>query len=66
MQVFINGVAHECREPCTLDALLADLAIAPTSCATAVNGKFVARSSRGTHVLQPNDQVMTFAPITGG
>ncbi len=34
--------------------------------ATAVNGDFVARHQRATHVLRDGDALLCFAPITGG
>jgi sulfur carrier protein len=34
--------------------------------ATAVNGHFVPRDARQTHLLQEGDQVLCFSPITGG
>lgn len=66
MQVFVNGNAHDCPEGSTLADVLSQLQLAPASCATAVNGQFVARQSRQDRVLLSNDQIMTFAPITGG
>lgn len=66
MQVFINGAAHDCAEGCTLSALLDQVSIEQSSCATAVNGVFVPRDARPQKSLFPNDQVMTFEPITGG
>ena len=67
MQVFVNGAAHELTsEPVTLATLLDSLGIEQTSCATAVNGQFVARTLRDQTRLTANDQIMTFEPITGG
>jgi sulfur carrier protein len=66
MHVFINGAATPCESGCTLAQLLDRLHIAADQCATAVNGTFVARDQRGDTVLNNNDQVMTFEPITGG
>jgi len=66
MQIFVNGTSHDCPDGSTLADLLVQLELAPASCATAVNGQFVARQSRQDCVLAANDQVMTFAPITGG
>ena len=37
-----------------------------TAVATAVNGQFVARHARTTHVLRDGDTVLCFSPITGG
>ena len=49
-----------------VDQLMAPQGRAPESVATAVNGQFVARSLRATHVLHDGDAVLCFAPITGG
>lgn len=66
MQIFLNGVAHDCADRISLAAFLDSLGIASTSCATAVNQVFIAREQRHQTILEPNDQVMTFEPITGG
>ncbi|MBP7485679.1 MAG: MoaD/ThiS family protein [Aquabacterium sp.] len=34
--------------------------------ATAVNGQFVARTDRASHILADGDTVLCFSPITGG
>ena len=49
-----------------VDQLLASQGRLPESVATAVNGQFVARSLRASHVLHDGDAVLCFAPITGG
>ncbi|MDO9237079.1 MAG: MoaD/ThiS family protein [Aquabacterium sp.] len=46
--------------------LLVDLPQQPESVATAVNGQFVARGARTSHVLNEGDTVLCFSPITGG
>lgn len=66
MQVFINGSSYELPAACTLADCLALIPIEATACATAVNGVFVARDARHQKVLQEQDHVMTFEPITGG
>ncbi len=66
MKIFVNGQAVECAEGVSLAALLVQLGRDPSSCATAVNGVFVARAQRGETRLCNGDQVMTFEPITGG
>lgn len=38
----------------------------PHCVATAVNGQFVARGDRADTVLQDQDKVLCFTPITGG
>lgn len=50
----------------TLAALLEQRGVSPNAVATAINGQFVARSAREQRVLQPGDQVTTFAAIVGG
>lgn len=49
-----------------LELLLPRLNKQPEQVATAVNGEFVARGSRTSHVLQDGDAVLCFSPITGG
>lgn len=66
MQVFINGKPTPIAQGATLADLLAQFALDPKACATAVNGTFVARDARAAIALKDNDQVMTFEPITGG
>ncbi len=66
MQIFLNGIAHECDEGMSLADFLSSIGMAQHSCATAVNQAFIARDLRGQTRLHPNDQIMTFEPITGG
>jgi sulfur carrier protein len=66
MQVFINGKPLQAAAGITLAGLLAQLQIAPRSCATAVNGHFVARDARDQCMLTDDDHITTFEPITGG
>ncbi len=66
MQIFLNGIAHECNEGMSLADFLSSIGMAENSCATAVNQTFVARERRAQTPLKPNDQIMTFEPITGG
>lgn len=49
-----------------LVAQLASEAPHLAGCATAVNGLFVPRHARATHVLASGDALLCFAPITGG
>jgi sulfur carrier protein len=49
-----------------LAELVAGLGHTPEQVGTAVNGVFVPRPSRATHVLQPGDAVLLFQPIVGG
>ncbi len=66
MRVVLNGKPVLVTENTTLSELLTLEKINPKSCATAVNGNFIARNARDQKVLRADDQVMTFEPITGG
>jgi len=66
MQVLINGKLIDIAQGSDLATVLSELGIQPEQCATAVNGEFVARPLQSEKILHPNDQVMTFEPITGG
>lgn len=66
IRVLVNGEPHEVPAGCTLEALLAQIGIAPESAATAVNGEFVPRAQRGAKVLAAGDSLTCFQPITGG
>lgn len=66
MHVFINGTATPCESGCTLAQLLDRLGMPADQCATAINGVFVPRDQRANSLLNENDHVMTFEPITGG
>ena len=64
--ILLHDTPREVAEGCTLLALLEQLGHAPQSVATAVNGRFVARTQRAAWVLQPSDAVLLFQPIVGG
>lgn len=66
MRVLLNGKLVLVAENTTLSELLACEKINPKTCATAVNGNFIAKDARDQKVLSADDQVMTFEPITGG
>jgi sulfur carrier protein len=66
MLTFFNGTEVQCTEGCTLADLLDHLGVEQTSCATAVNSRFVPRNQRGDTRLAAGDHIMTFEPITGG
>jgi sulfur carrier protein len=63
--VTVNGAPHQV-DAATLADLLALLGHAPESVATAVNGDYVARALRATHILQAGDQITCFQAIVGG
>lgn len=64
--ITLNGERRELPQDCTLADLVAAIAEAPASLATAVNQEFVPRSARAACVLREGDVVLTFQPITGG
>lgn len=49
-----------------LDILLAAQGNTVDGVATAVNGQFVPRHARASHLLKDGDTVLCFSPITGG
>lgn len=65
MQILLNGerVATDARD---LDELCAKLGLAEAKVATAVNGSFVAASSRPATQLAEADEVEIVAPRQGG
>jgi sulfur carrier protein len=64
--VSVNGEHRTLQRDTTLAELLAQLGHAPESVAVAVNGDFVPRTSRASHLLQHGDRVACFQPIVGG
>ena len=64
--ITLNGEARQLPAGQTLADLIASLDAPPPALATAVNGEFVARETRGDCKLQDGDAVFTFQPITGG
>lgn len=70
IRITVNGRAHSIAPSSTLEALLRSLgkeADRPDSpIATAVNGRHVAKQARASFVLNDQDEVTTFEPISGG
>ena len=64
--ISVNGTPHDIATGATLADFVASIEPLPPALATAVNGEFVAKSARVTHVLREGDAVITFQPITGG
>lgn len=62
----LNGEARAWTPGLTLATLIERHGLAPQTVATAVNGHFVPCEQRGTTVLRPGDDVLTFQPIVGG
>lgn len=65
MRITINGEGRESRAP-TLEALVEEAGFVAGVVATAVNGEFVPRRSRGETALKDGDAVEVFAPRQGG
>ncbi|NLY26091.1 MAG: sulfur carrier protein ThiS [Alcaligenaceae bacterium] len=68
--ITLNGQPHSIQAGTTLADLLSavrpDLDLSKAALATAVNGRHVARTARTACMLQPDDQITTFEPISGG
>ena len=64
--ITVNGEPREVSEGCTLDALLAQIGLAPDEVATALNAEFVPRAARAARLLSAGDAVTCIRPITGG
>lgn len=70
--IFVNGAERLIAANTTLADLVALLQQEagqeddPQALATAVNEIFIPRTSRADTLLQEDDQVFTFSPITGG
>lgn len=70
IRITVNGTEHTVAQALTLARLLDDLKIttddASVPVASAVNGLYVAKRARAGLVLNDQDAVTTFEPITGG
>jgi len=64
--VALDGRPRQVAAGTTLALLLANLRYEPCAVATAVNGRFVARSLRERFELHDGDSVLLFQPIAGG
>ena len=64
--VRIDGETRALRDGCTLADVLSELGHDPEAVAVAVNGEFIPRALRASHVLQDGDQVVCFKAIVGG
>lgn len=70
--VKVNGESKQLPEGTALSQLIeilqqeAGQEADPTLIATAVNEVFIPRQQRAEHILQEQDDVFTFSPITGG
>ncbi len=66
MALELGGRIYRLPQGGTLAQLLALAGHAPDRVATAVNGQFVPRPQRATHILHATDTVVLFRPIVGG
>lgn len=66
MNIHFNARPVELEQCATLADCVATLGLAADAISTAVNGEFVPRDARLTHLLREGDAVLTFQPITGG
>ena len=62
----LNDLARGGQFAGPLAQLLALAGHAPEQVATAVNGQFVPRSQRASHIVFATDTVVLFRPIVGG
>lgn len=65
MYLIVNGEDRQLTVVHLAD-VLRELDLAGALVATAVNGEFVAKSTRATHRLSPGDRVEIVAPMKGG
>lgn len=66
MLLTVNGETREVPEPCTVEALIADLGLSDSICAAEVNAGVVPRAERGTRLLQSGDRVEIVTLVGGG
>ena len=66
MTLELGGQLYRLPHGSTLAQLLALAGHAPEQVATAVNGQFVPRSQRASHIVFATDTVVLFRPIVGG
>jgi sulfur carrier protein len=65
MRILVNGDSHVIAAP-TLEAALVELGFRDSIVATALNGEFVAASSRSGRQLSEGDRLEILAPMQGG
>jgi sulfur carrier protein len=65
MRIVLNGNSREVMES-MLDRALTELGYGGSIVATAINGEFVAASTRPTVELREGDRVEVLAPMQGG
>lgn len=65
MQLFVNGESRHSTAS-TLEEILDELGYHGACVATALNGVFIAQSSRRTQVLADGDALEILAPMQGG
>ncbi|HEU4620926.1 MAG TPA: sulfur carrier protein ThiS [Burkholderiaceae bacterium] len=66
MNLRVDDKPYDVPVAITLADLVTRLGHAAEGVTTAVNGVFVPRGQRATHVLQADDAVLIFKPVGGG
>ncbi|MDE2271297.1 MAG: sulfur carrier protein ThiS [Xanthomonadaceae bacterium] len=66
MQIYLNGLAHECAAASTVASLLAETGHGERRVAVEVNREIVPRSRHLEHVLHEGDRVEIVHAIGGG
>lgn len=66
MNATINGSPRELPEGTTLDALLAEIGLAASGIAVAVNQRVIPRGAFGGHTLREGDDVEIVRAVAGG
>jgi sulfur carrier protein len=65
VKISVNGESHDLAATQLAEALI-ELGYAQMTVATALNGNFVAASTRAQIELNPGDQLEVLAPMQGG
>jgi sulfur carrier protein len=66
LSISVNGEARVVSGPCTVDVLLARLALEGRRVAVAINHDVVPRSEFTSHRLEPGDRVEILEAVGGG
>jgi sulfur carrier protein len=64
--IALDGRLHAVLRGTTLETLVTESGHTSHAVSTAVNGNFVPRAQRSTHVLVTGDAILLFQPIVGG
>ena len=66
LALIVNGETHQAPSPCTIAALLVQLALGERRVAVAVEREVIPRSSFDTHQLAAGDRVEILEAVGGG